>query len=220
MTRRQETSLPPPPPFTVLTHISQIIFPTAWSCFIFLHCLIWFWFVSKWIIVYAFRSLQICSHSEVNLCIFSSGLYIVTHQGCTGPPSGASPCRACSCCAARCRAAPRDADQPEHVHPTKHFLKLGDANSDAYCVSSHNSSHSTVVEELGVEIHSASSLQKGEILNVIPSCHKYHGIIIHPALPCILPSLSEKKLTWAALERLNWSAVMAMEEGCKPIRWL
>ena len=79
------------------------------------------------------------------------------------------------------------------IHPTKHFLKLGDANSDAYCVASHNSSHSTVVEELGVEIHSASSLQKGEILNLIPSCHKCHGIIIHPALPCILPSLSGKK---------------------------
>ena len=121
MTRRQETSLPPPPPFTVLTHISQIIFPTAWSCFIFLHCLTWFWFVSKWIIVYAFWSLQICSHSEVNLCIwhfyiFIRLIYIVTHQGCTGPPSGASPCRACSCCAARSRAAPKDADQPEHTY--------------------------------------------------------------------------------------------------------
>ena len=130
------------------------------------------------------------SHVYNQLILFCA--FQPSHLGYTGLPSGASPCRACSCCAARSRAAPRDADQPEHVHPTKHFLKLGDANSDAYCVSSHNSSHSTVVEELGVEIHSASSLQKGEILNVIPSCHKCHGIIIHPALPCILPSLSEK----------------------------
>ena len=37
---------------------------------------------------------------------------------------------------------------------------VADADSDAYTVPSHHSSHPTVVEELGVEVHSTSSLGK------------------------------------------------------------
>ena len=41
---------------------------------------------------------------------------------------------------------------------------VADADSDAYTVPSHHSSHPTVVEELGVEVHSTSSLEKRTFL--------------------------------------------------------
>ena len=90
------------------------------------------------------------------------------HLGCTGRPSGGSPCRACSCCAARSHAARKDADPPEHATliltlsliQNSDAYDVADADSDAYTVPSHHSSHPTVVEELGVEVHSTSSLGK------------------------------------------------------------
>ena len=101
------------------------------------------------------------------------------------------------------------------------------ADSDAYSMASHHSSHPAVVEELGVEVHSTSSLKK----DVFGSSHLPKTTALtswakhsHAELNNImsLSSVSESVIivvkTWAAVERLNWSAVMAMEAavGCKP----